>query len=82
MLLKWLQACFLGDVGVIESYSLGDSHFQTNVIDNVKNLNTFYIHITYFVFCTLANYTHYMQINTKSCTWDFVCCLIWSSLIA
>ena len=45
-----------------------DSHFQRNVIDNVEILNTFYIHITYFVFCTLTNYTHYMQINTKSCT--------------
>ena len=82
MLLKWLRACFLGDMEVIESYCLGDSHFQTNVFDNVENLNIFYIHITYFVFCTLTSYTHYMQINAKSYTWDCVCCLIWPSLIA
>ena len=31
----WLQACLLGDVGVIWYNSLGDSHFQTYVIDNV-----------------------------------------------
>ena len=31
----WLQANFLGDVGVIRYDSFGDSHFQTHVMDNV-----------------------------------------------
>ena len=31
----WLQANFLGDVGVIRYDSFGDSHFQTYVMDNV-----------------------------------------------
>ena len=31
----------LGDVGVIWCTYLGDSHFQTNVIDNVENLGIF-----------------------------------------
>ena len=32
---EWLQANFLGDVGVIRYDSFGDSHFQTHVMDNV-----------------------------------------------
>ena len=76
-----LQACFLGDVRVIGCNSLGDSHFQTNVIENVEHLITFCLHITYFVFCTLTSCTHYMQINVEFCTCDCVCYLIWPSLI-
>ena len=77
----WLQACFLVDVKVIWCNSLGDSHFQTNVIENVEHLITFCLHITYFVFCTLTSCTHYMQINVEFCTCDCVCYLIWPSLI-
>ena len=32
----WLQACFLGDVGVIGCNSLNDSHFQTYVMNFVE----------------------------------------------
>ena len=31
-----VQACFLEDVGVIGCNSLGDSHFQTYVMNNVE----------------------------------------------
>ena len=55
----WLQAYFLGDMRVIWCNSLGDSHFQTNVIDNVENLLEYYLHISYFVFCTFTSCTHY-----------------------
>ena len=41
----WLQACFPGDVGVIWSNSLGDIHFQINVIDDVENLLDYYLHV-------------------------------------
>ena len=34
--IAWLQACFLGNVRVIWYNSLGDSHFQTCVMDNVE----------------------------------------------
>ena len=78
----WLQACFLRDVRVICCNSLGDSHFQTNVIDDVENLLEYYLHISYFMFCTLTSCTHYMQIVAKSCTWKCVCCLNQPSLIA
>ena len=76
-----LQACFIGDVGVIWYNFLDDSHFQTNVIDNVENLFNYYLHITFFVLCTHTSCTHYTQIFAKSCTWDCVCCLVWPSLI-
>ena len=49
----------LGDVAVIGRPSLGDSHFQSNVIDNVENFLEFYVHIKYFVYCTHASYKHY-----------------------
>ena len=68
----WLQACFLGDVGVIWCNFLGDSHFQTNVIDDVENLFDYYLHITFSVLCTLTSCTHYMQIYDKLSTYDWV----------
>ena len=55
-------------VRVIRCNFLGDSRFQTNVIDEVESLSNFYLHITYLVFCTLTSCTHYTQINAKSCT--------------
>ena len=56
-----MQAFFLGDVKVICRNSLGDSHFQTNVIDDVENLFDYYLHIIFSVLCTLTSCTHYMQ---------------------
>ena len=67
-----LQACFLGDLWVIWYNSLGDSHFQTNVIDDVEYLFDYYLHITFFVLCTLTSCTHYTQIFAKFCTYDCV----------
>ena len=63
----WLQACYLGDVGVIWCYSLGESHFQSNVIDDVENLFDYYLQLTFSVLCTLTSRTHYTQINAKYC---------------
>ena len=68
----WLQACFLGVVRVTWCTSLGDSHFQTNVIDYVENLFDYYLHITFFVLCTLTSCIHYPQIFAKFCTYDCV----------
>ena len=44
--LKWLQAWFLGDVRVIWCNSLGDSHFQTYVMNFVEIVIDYCLHIT------------------------------------
>ena len=72
ILLRDLQACFLGYVRVIWFISLGDSHFQTNVIDNIENLFDYYLHITFFVLCILTSCTYYTQIFAKFYTYDYV----------
>ena len=77
-----MQACFLRYVRIILYNSLGNSHFQTNVIDFVENLFDYYLYITFSVLCTLISCTHYTQIFAKLSTWDCACGLIWSSLIA
>ena len=63
----WLQACFLGDVRVIWYNSLGDSYFQSNVIDNAEDFLEYYLQLTFSVLCTLTSRTHYTQINAKYC---------------
>ena len=68
----WLQACFLRDVRVIWCNYLGDSHCQSNVIDDVENLFEYYLHITFSVLCALTSCTHYKQIYAKLSTCDFV----------
>ena len=61
----WLQAHFLGDVGVIGCNSLGDSHFQTYVIDNVEIVLIFYLHITceYLIHLLIAHTTSKSLLN-------------------
>ena len=56
----WLQACFLGDVRVIWCNSLGDSHFQTCVMNNVELLIDYYLHITVYVSHTFTSCTYHM----------------------
>ena len=68
----WLQACFLGDVGVIWCNSLGDSHFQTNVINDVEILFNYYLHTTFYGSHTLTSCTHYTKIFYKHYTCDSV----------
>ena len=55
----WLQASYLGDVGVIWCNSLGDSHFQTYVMNNVESVFILYLHITLWVSHTLTSCTHH-----------------------
>ena len=68
----WLQACFLGDVGVIWYNSLGDSHFQTYMMNNVETMLIFYLHFTLWVSHTLTSCTHNKQIIVKLYTCDCV----------
>jgi len=70
--ITWLQACFLGDVDVIWCNSLGNSYFETYVMDNVVSVFNFYLHITFDVCHTHTSCTHYMQIFAKFCTYDCV----------
>ena len=62
----WLQAWFLGDAGVIWCISLGDSHFQTYVIDNVEIVLIFYLHITceYLIHLLVAHTTSKSLLNS------------------
>ena len=57
--LTWLQACFLGDVGVIWCNSLGDSLFQIYVMNFVEIVLDYYSHITSHVFQASASCTQY-----------------------
>ena len=57
--LAWLQACFLGDVEVIWCNSLGDSLFQTYVMDFVEIVINHYLLITSHVSQAFASCTHY-----------------------
>ena len=47
--LTWLQVCFLGDMRVIWCNSLGDSHFQTYVMNFVEIVIDHYLLITLHV---------------------------------
>ena len=43
--LTWLQAYDLGDVGVIWCNSLGDSHFQTYMMNFVEIVIDYYMYL-------------------------------------
>ena len=68
--IAWLQACLLGDVEVIWCNFLGDSHFQTYVMNNVESVIIFCVHITLWVSHTLTSCTHHKQNFVKLCTCD------------
>ena len=70
--ITWLQACYLGNMRVIWCNFIGDSHCQTNVIDDVEILFNYYLHITFSVLCSHISCTHYTQTFAKLCTYDCV----------
>ena len=61
-----MQACFLEDVGVIWCNSLGDSHFQIYVMNNVKLLIDYYLHITLYISHALTSCTHFTSYSLLS----------------
>ena len=84
----WLQACFLGDVRVIWCNSLGDSHFQNYVMNNIEVVIENYLHITPHVFyvvtsCTwitnysLLNFVHGIMCKSSLDIQDYVFYGIW-----
>ena len=72
----WLQACFLGDVRVIWCNSLGDSHFQTYVMNFVKIVIDHYLLITSHVSHAIASCTHYTSYSLLNLVHDIVCDLV------
>ena len=58
----WLQGCFLEDVRVIWCNSLGDSHFQANVIDDVE-IFLITIYISPFLYLVHILVTHKSMLN-------------------
>ena len=68
-----MQACFLGDMGVIECNSLGDSHFQTYVMNNVEIVIDYYLHITLHVFHVVTSCTHYTSYYLLDLVHEIVC---------
>ena len=69
----WLQACFLGGVRVIWCNSLGDSHFQTNVMNNVEIVIDYYLHVTSHVSHAVTSCTHYTSYSLLNLVHDSVC---------
>ena len=69
----WLQACFLGDMGVIWCNTLGDSFFQTYVMNNVEIVINYYLHITSHVSYTVTSCTHFTNYSLLSFVHGIVC---------
>ena len=72
----WLQACFLGDVGVIWCNSLGGSHFQTFVMDNVESVFILCLHslCKYLMHLLVTHATSKSLLNTVHV---IVCYVLW-----
>ena len=68
-----MQACFLGDVGVIECNSLGDSHFQTYVMNNVEIVIDYYLLITSQVSHAFTSFTHFISYSLLNLVHEIVC---------
>ena len=69
----WLQACFLGDVEVIWYNSLGDSHFQIYVMNNVEIVIDYYLHITSHVSHATTSCTHFTSYSLLNLVHEIVC---------
>ena len=67
------QACFLGDVRVIWCNSLGDSLFQTYVMNFVEIVIDYYVHITSHVSQAIASCTYYTSYSLLNLVHDIVC---------
>ena len=74
--LTWLQACFLGDVGVKWYNSLGDSLFQIYVMNFVEIVLDYYSHTTSHVSQAFASCTHYISYSLLNFVHVIVCDLV------
>ena len=69
----WLQAYFLGDVRVIWCDSLGDSHFQIYVMNNVEIVIDYYLHIISHVSHAVTSCTHFTSYYLLNLVHEIVC---------
>ena len=68
-----MQAYFLEDVRVIRCNSLGDSLFQTYVMNFVEIVIDYYLHITLHVSHAIASCTHYTSYSLLNLVHYIVC---------
>ena len=71
--LIWLEAYFLGDVGVIWCNSLGDNLFQIYVMNFVEIVLDYYSHITSHISQVFANCIHYTSYSLLNFVYVIVC---------
>ena len=71
--ITWLQVCFLEDVRVIWCNSLGDSHFQIYVMNNVEIVIDYYLLITSHVSHTFTSCTHFTSYSLLNLVHEIVC---------
>ena len=69
----WLQAYFLRDVRVIWCNSLGDSLFQTYVMNNVEIVIDYYLLITSHVSHVFTSCTHFTSYSLQNLVYEIVC---------
>ena len=69
----WLQACFLGDVRNIWCNFLSNSLFQIYVMNNVKIMIDYYLHITLHISHTFTSCTHYTSYSLLNLVHEIVC---------
>ena len=79
--LTWLQVCFLEDVRVIWCNFLGDSHFQTYVMNFVEIVIDYYLHIISHVCYAFASCTYYTSYSLLKLVHDMCVNLFWPSKI-
>ena len=68
----WLQAYFLWDMGVIWCNSLGDSHFQIYVMNNVEIVIDYYLHITSHVSHVVISCTYFTSYSLLNLVHEIV----------
>ena len=68
-----MQACFPGDVKVIECNFLSDSHFQIYVMNNVEIMIDYYLHIISHVSHVVTSCTHYTSYSLLNLVYEIVC---------
>ena len=68
-----MQTCFLGDVGVIGCNSLGDSYFQTYVMNNIEIVIDYYLLITSHVSHAFTSCTHFTSYSLLNLVYEIVC---------
>ena len=68
-----IASLFLGDVRVIWCNSLGDTLFQTYVMNFVEIIINYYLYVTSHVSHAIASCTHYTSYSLLNLVYEIVC---------